>query len=420
MAKRSSAGRSERALDHRLKRLRGYSMNPMPEGYPEQGQPSRGSVVLDCGWGRLIFAQTFGSNEEIVDALRQEQPGQRDIAFYVRDPHVLLTLAPQETFLDPSHTYRLDLPTYRVGRRRPNGFFVRRLSSEADAKAVNAIYASRGMVPVSPDFFWANRDSRSLTYLVAEEEGTGDIIGTVTGVDHGKLFGDPEQGSSLWCLAVDTHSRHPGIGEMLVRRLAEHMQARGAAHLDLSVLHDNSGAIGLYEKLGFRRIHAFAVKRKNPINEKLFAAPLAEYDALNPYARIIVDEARRRGVRAEITDAAAGFFRLSYGGRTIHCRESLSELTSGVAVSICDDKAVTRRIISAAGLKVPEQIFADDQEAVARFLQTQGSVVVKPARGEQGRGVSVGLRTLDDVQRAVAEAREISERVLVEDCFEGQ
>lgn len=417
--RRNGGARVEHALDHRLRRLRVHSMHA-PIEQRGGGKPARKSVVLDCGWGRLIFAQTFPANDEIVDALRQEQQDQRDIAFYVRDPHVLLTLAPQEAFLDPSHTYRLDLSTYRASRRRPKGFFIRRLASEADAKAVNAIYAARGMVPVSPEFFWARRDSRSLTYFVAEEEASGDIIGTVTGVDHGRLFADPERGSSLWCLAVDPQSRYPGIGEMLVRRLAEYFQARGAAHLDLSVIHDNEQAIGLYEKLGFRRIPVFAVKRKNPINEKLYATPLEEHDALNPYARIIVDEARRRGVHTEITDPEGGFFRLSYGGRSIHCRESLSELTSGVAVSICDDKAVTRRIVSAAGLSVPEQITADDKAAVAEFLDRHKSVVVKPARGEQGRGVSVGLTRMADVERAIAEAREVSDRVLVEDCFEGE
>ena len=45
----------------------------------------------------------------LVDAIRAEGPGQRDIAFYVSDPHVVLAQAPQELFLDPSHTYRLDL-----------------------------------------------------------------------------------------------------------------------------------------------------------------------------------------------------------------------------------------------------------------------------------------------------------------------
>ncbi len=117
-----------------------------------------------------------------------------------------------------------------------------------------------------------------------------------------------------------------------------------SAYLDLSVLHDNEQAIALYEKLGFVRVPMFALKRRNPINEKLFAGP-AVAEKLNPYATIIVNEARRRGIAVEVTDAEGGFFRLTYGGRSVHCRESLSEFTSGVAMSICDDKAVTRRVV---------------------------------------------------------------------------
>ncbi|WP_157017051.1 N-acetylglutaminylglutamine synthetase [Mesorhizobium xinjiangense] len=417
---RAHAGRTDKALGYRLKRLRSESMKP-PITHVEDGESEmRSSVAIDCGWGRVLFAQTFPDNHSLVEALAREGEDRRDIAFYVRDPHVLLTLAPQETFLDPSHTYRLDLSTYRPGRRRTKSYFIRRLTSEIDAEAVNNIYAARGMVSVRPEFFWANRDSRSITYFVAEDTTSGDVIGTVTGIDHQRLFNDPERGASLWCLAVDPQSRHPGIGEMLVRRLAEHFQARGAAFLDLSVMHDNEQAIALYEKLGFRRVPIFAVKRKNSINEKLFAGQVDGYDALNPYARIIVDEARRRGVQVEVTDAEGGFFRLVYGGRAVHCRESLSEMTSGVAVSICDDKAVTRRVVERAGLTVPEQVDADDAAAVAALLEKHGSLVVKPARGEQGRGVSVGLSRKDDVDSAIAGARSVCDRVLIESCFAGE
>jgi ribosomal protein S18 acetylase RimI-like enzyme len=118
----------------------------------------------------------------------------------------------------------------------------------------------------------------------------------VTGVDHVRAFNDPERGSSLWCLAVDPaggparHRRGPGAPPGRA-----HFQARGAAYLDLSVLHDNEQAIALYEKLGFRRVPYFAVKRKNPINEPLFAGPARRRRA-QPLCPIIVNEARRRGI----------------------------------------------------------------------------------------------------------------------------
>jgi len=376
-------------------------------------------VALDCGWGRLLFAQTYPDARSLAAALAQEGPERRDIAAWVRDPHLVLAAAPQAVFLDPSNTYRLDLSTYRASRKRPRGFVVRWVTSQADADAVNRIYLAHRMVTVPAEFMFSHRDSRTIVYLVAEDEVTGQVIGTVTGVDHVRAFDDPERGASLWCLAVDPQAARPLVGETLVRRLAEYFQARGALHMDLSVMADNRQAIELYEKLGFVRVPAFTVKRKNAINEKLFVGAPPEA-RLNPYARIIVDEARRRGIGVEVTDAQGGFFRLTYGGRSIHCRESLSELTSAVAMSLCDDKAATRRAVARAGVRVPEAIEFDTRENLEAFLARHGSLAVKPARGEQGRGVSVGLETIGEAMAAVERARAHCDRVLVEQCVAGE
>lgn len=393
-----------------------------PAGAPASAEPPATDVAVDCGWGRLLFGQTFGDPQSLAEAMRAESPDRRDIAFYISDPHVLLAKAPLELFLDPSHTFRLDLASGpEDGGREARGFTVRKLAPRADAADVNRIYAARRMVPVPPEFFERNADDPAVVYLVAEDERTGGVVGTVMGVDHGRAFGDPERGSSLWCLAVDPQASQPGIGEALVRRLAGHFKESGAAHMDLSVLHDNDLAIALYEKLGFRRVPFFAIKRKNPINERLFTVPFDDR-GLNPYARLITDEARRRGIMVEVIDAEGGFFRLTHGGRTVRCRESLSELTSAVAMSICDDKAVTRRIVERAGVAVPEQLeLAGDWGAeLEAFLRRHGKVVVKPARGEQGKGVAVGLETMEAVAAAIASARTVSDRIIVEQHVTGE
>lgn len=388
-----------------------------PSARPDPAMIAHSSI--NCGWGRLIFANTFETTDALVDTLRAEGLEQRDIALYVRDPHVVLAAAPQELFLDPSHTYRLDLGNYRSVHRRQPAFVIRRLTTREDAEAINVLYAARGMVQVSPDFFWSKRDPRALTVIVAEDAETGVILGTAMGIDHARAFGDPERGSSLWCLAVSPQAPHGGIGEALVRRLADHFKARGASYMDLSVMHDNLQAIALYEKLGFRRVAVYSVKRRNTFNEPLYAGPAVEGEP-NPYAKIIIDEARRRGIGVEITDAEGGFFRLSYGGRSVNCRESLSEFTSAVAMSICDDKRATRRIVQAAGVVVPDQMTDGDAEQRAAFLEKHAAVVVKPARGEQGRGVAVGIRTPEDLEAAVERARAFSESVILEEYFKGQ
>lgn len=415
-----SGKRARDAFARRLRRLRDQGLRP-PVSHDTAGiDPAEADAVLDCGWGRLVFTQTFADPSKIAEVMREEAPDRRDIAVYVRDPHVLIAAAPQELFLDPSHTYRLDLSHYRPSRRAFRGFAVRRVSTRADAGEVNRIYATRGMVQVRPDFFGSSRDARALVHLVAEDLASGAILGTVTGVDHARAWGDPERGTSLWCLAVDPQASQPGLGEALVRQLAGMFQARGAAFMDLSVLHDNDQAIALYDKLGFRRVPFFSIKHKNPINERLFVGEPVE-NRLNPYARIIVDEARRRGIGVEITDAEGGFFRLTYGGRSVACRESLTELTTGIAMSICDDKAVTRRVVERAEVVVPEQMEADtdDDAALEDFLTRHGQVVVKPARGEQGRGVAVGLDSMAAIETAIERAGKFSDRVIVEQCVTG-
>jgi GNAT-family acetyltransferase (TIGR03103 family) len=398
--------------------LTGFSERP-PSAHQVRGMGS--DVVLDMGWGRLVMGQTFDDLAAIVSALRAEETGRRDICVYPRDPQVLVGLAPDELFVDPSLVYRLDLHRYRPRGELIRGVFVRTVTSAGEMAAINDLYAQNGMVLADAVTMWANHRTRCFTYLVAEDRRTGQVVGTVTGVDHELAFGDPEGGTSLWCLAVDGQDAPPGTGEALVRVLAERYAARGRAYLDLSVLHDNTAAIALYRKLGFARTAAVCVKRKNPINTPLFSAPPPGLDDVNPYARIIAEEALRRGIRVEVTDAGWGELRLSMGGRSVLTRESLSEFTSAVAMSRCDDKRVTRRIVERAGVRVPRGAVAaeDDLDTARALLADCGEVVVKPARGEQGKGITVGVRDPEGLERAVALAATSCPDVLVEELVAG-
>ena len=288
---------------------------------------------------------------------------------------------------------------------------------------MNRVYVRCGMVPARVDVIWDNHlHVPAVKYLLAVRDEDGAVVGTVTGIDHELLFSDPEQGSSLWTLAVDPAAGLPGIGEALTRALAEHFCGAGRAYMDLSVAHDNAAAIGLYEKLGFRRVPVLAIKRKNAINEPLFSPPPETVDDLNPYARIIADEALRRGIWVEVLDAETGEMRLIHGGRSVITRESLSEFTSAVAMCRCDDKRLTRRLVSEAGIIVPRARLATFDDDDYAFLADVGEVVVKPTRGEQGKGITVGVTAddgPDELAAAVARARQQYPEVLIEQRVEG-
>lgn len=392
---------------------------------PELVEAMAKDVELELGWGRLIFGQTFADSQQLVEALRREGPGRRDICIYARESHVVVAEAPTELFIDPSHTYRLRFTDPHTGDLTPSplGVTVRTLNDPVDADAMNRVYVRCGMVPAGVDVIWHNHlQVPAVTYLLAVRDEDGAVVGTVTGVDHELLFSDPEEGSSLWTLAVDPAAGLPGIGAALTRALAEHFRSAGRAYMDLSVAHDNAAAIGLYEKLGFRRVPVLAIKRKNAINEPLFSPPPETVDDLNPYARIIADEALRRGIWVEVLDAETGEMRLSHGGRSVITRESLSEYTSAVAMCRCDDKRLTRRLVSEAGITVPRARLATFDEGDYNFLTEVGEVVVKPTRGEQGKGITVGIcadNGPDELIAAVARARREYPDVLIEQRVEG-
>lgn len=374
-------------------------------------------VAVHCGWGRLLIGHTFPDPARLANELLNEQAGQRDIALYVAAPQQVLAQSPQQLFLDPSDTLRLWFTDYRPATRVFRGFRIRRVRSEADWSAVNALYQARNMLPVDPDLLTA-RHNGGPVYWLAEDEDSGAVIGSVMGLNHHTAFHDPENGSSLWCLAVDPHCSRPGVGEVLVRHLVEHFMSRGLSYLDLSVLHNNQQAKNLYRKLGFRTLSTFAIKRKNGINQPLFLGPGPEA-GLNPYAQILVEEAYKRGIDVHIDDANAGLFTLSHGGRRIRCRESLTDLTSSISMSLCQDKSLTHKVLSAAGLNVPTQQRAGNADDNFAFLEEHLRVVVKPLDGEQGNGVAVDLQTIEHIQDAIKAAQAFDSRVLLESFHEG-
>ncbi len=278
-------------------------------------------IAVHCGWGRLLIGHTFPDPASLAQELLNEQPGERDIALYVAAPQQVLGLEPAQLFLDPSDTLRLWFSDYRQATRVFRGFRIRRAQAETDWQAINQLYQARGMLPIDP-LRLTPRHEGGPVYWLAEDDDTSAVIGSVMGLNHQKAFNDPENGSSLWCLAVDPQCPRPGVGEVLVRHLIEHFMSRGLSYLDLSVLHDNRLAKNLYAKLGFRNLSTFAIKRKNGINQPLFLGPGPEAQ-FNPYARIIVEEAHRRGIDVQVDDAEAGLFTLVHGSRRVRCREIL-------------------------------------------------------------------------------------------------
>ncbi|MGD9342036.1 MAG: cyanophycin synthetase [Chromatiales bacterium] len=94
--------------------------------------------------------------------------------------------------------------------------------------------------------------------------------------------------------------------------------------------------------------------------------------------------------------------------------------TSNIAVDLASDKEETNEILRDLGLPVPSQRMVRSAREAIRAAERIGvPVVIKPFDGNHGRGVSVNLRTPEEIEVAFDKAREHSRSVLVESHIQG-
>jgi cyanophycin synthetase len=94
--------------------------------------------------------------------------------------------------------------------------------------------------------------------------------------------------------------------------------------------------------------------------------------------------------------------------------------TGNIAVELAGDKEETNGILRDLGLPVPEQrIVRQSTDAVRAAKRIGFPVVLKPLAGNHGRGVSINLKTPEEVRTAFDKAQEHGRTVIVESYIEG-
>jgi cyanophycin synthetase len=111
---------------------------------------------------------------------------------------------------------------------------------------------------------------------------------------------------------------------------------------------------------------------------------------------------------------------LGYGAAQRRIWTAETDLTSAIAEGIAGDKDLTKTLLKACGVPVPEGAVADDAEAAWDEAQDIGlPVVVKPTDANHGRGVSLDLNTREEVMAAWAVADTEGSEVIVERYIRG-
>ena len=140
---------------------------------------------------------------------------------------------------------------------------------------------------------------------------------------------------------------------------------------------------------------------------------------LGPSTACIVSAATDRRIpHIRLNDG--NLVQLGYGARQRRIWTAETDLTSAIAEGIAGDKDLTKGLLKACGVPVPEGEVVDSPAAAWEAAQDIGlPVVVKPSDGNHGRGVALDLRTQAEVEAAFEVADRHGSEVLVEKFIRG-
>ncbi|TWC65734.1 cyanophycin synthetase [Herbaspirillum sp. SJZ099] len=140
---------------------------------------------------------------------------------------------------------------------------------------------------------------------------------------------------------------------------------------------------------------------------------------LGPSTGSIVNAAIKRGIPfRRLTQGSMVQF--GWGSRQKRIQAAETSNTSAIAESIAQDKDLTKMLLHAAGVPVPNgRVVTTVEDAWKATEEIGAAVVIKPLDGNQGKGVAVNISSRAEVEQAFANAARISDEVIVERYLHG-
>ncbi len=146
---------------------------------------------------------------------------------------------------------------------------------------------------------------------------------------------------------------------------------------------------------------------------------IADSYCLGPSTACIVDAATERKIPS-IRLNEGNLVQLGYGANQHRIWTAETDQTSAIGESIASDKDLTKSLLQACGVPVPEgRLVESTQDAWEAAEEIGVPVVVKPRDGNHGRGVAIELMTREEVESAYQLALDEGSGVIVERFVRG-
>lgn len=151
-------------------------------------------------------------------------------------------------------------------------------------------------------------------------------------------------------------------------------------------------------------------------------AQLRELDEevrLGPSTGAIVNAAVARNIPyRRLTQGSLVMF--GWGSRQRRIQAAEIDSTGAIAETIAQDKELTKKLLHAAGVPVPQgRTVSDPDDAWAAAQEIGLPVVIKPKDGNQGKGVTVNVTTREQLTAGFHAAAEFRDSIMVERYLPG-
>lgn len=125
---------------------------------------------------------------------------------------------------------------------------------------------------------------------------------------------------------------------------------------------------------------------------------------LNKGMLLLRQQFKNRGWKAKIPYIGSPHCFIDRGdGNTIHIFATTPPTTSYAAAHLANDKFATYQLLKTISVNQPETVVADasNLQDAKQLLAKHGQIVVKPADAGHGKGITVGVKTEDQLTKAV-------------------
>lgn len=146
---------------------------------------------------------------------------------------------------------------------------------------------------------------------------------------------------------------------------------------------------------------------------------IRDEERLGPSTNAIVQEALKRDI-PYIRLNNYSLIQLGWGIHQQRLQATVTGKTSSIGLEIASDKQMTKELLNNSGIPVPFGFSVSHMDELEPAVEKTGyPIVIKPLDGNQGKGATINIHSMQEAEQALRDALEWSESALVEKFIPG-